>query len=93
MGLENMLDPGKKKPSGKAHLSKTNITFDKYLEMQLKDKDFSSRFIKNGDTSALARSKSSGVAEPQNSFPRAFLFPQNGYSFDGLMSLLQHRIG
>jgi len=90
--LENRLDTGKNKPSRKGHLSKTNITFDEYLEMQLKANDFASYFKNAGDAGAIARIEASGVAEPQNSFPSAFLFPQNGYSFDGLMSLLRHRI-
>jgi len=65
MGLENGLDPGKKHPSGKASLSKTDVTFDEYLDAQLKDKSFASHFKKAGQAGAVGLKESSpAVVEP-----------------------------
>jgi hypothetical protein len=65
MGLENRLAAGKQKPSGKAYLHKINVTFDEYLEAQLKGRDFASHFKKAGHSGAVVLKKSSpAVVEP-----------------------------
>lgn len=47
MGLENRLNLKKEKHGEKAYLSENKADFADYLEAQLKDKDFASRFNKD----------------------------------------------
>jgi len=76
-GLENRPDPGKKNPSGKAYLSKSSVTFDEYLEAQLKDRDFASHFKRAGQPGILIQKKSSTtIAEPSFSLSLNDIIPE-----------------
>ncbi|GEM_PF-6352316 len=61
ISLGNRLDPENKKPSGKTYLPKVNVRFDEYLDAQLKDKNFASRFKKAGQSEAIVPEESSTV--------------------------------
>lgn len=76
-GLENRPDQGKKTPSGKAYLSENRVTFDEYLEAQLKDRDFTSHFKRAGQPGVLIQKRSStSVAEPSFSLSLYDIIPE-----------------
>ena len=57
--LKNRPDMGKKHLHGKAYPSNNNVSFDEYLETQLKDKGFASHFKNAGNDGIVALKKSS----------------------------------